>query len=107
MSEFDEASNLGIPEVPVVDLITVRRNSQVDQVTEDDLYAAQYNWRLVKLYRLSPERRKELCILLISLVKKLAPDLVGSDLYNLWVETAADPSSVDRVFSPKVSRSDA
>lgn len=106
MSSFDVTEGVDIPQLEVVDLITERPGSSEEQVTEDDLYWAQYNWRLVKLYRLTPERRKELCTLLISLVKKKAPDLVGSDLYKLWVDTAKDPSSVDRVFSPKIERDD-
>jgi len=101
VAEFDLTGDIDVPELPVVDLITLRRGSSDDQVTEDDIYYAQYNWRLVKLYRLAPDRRKDLCTLLVSLAKKLAPDLRGSDMVRLWAEVVKDPSMVDRVFSPK------
>ena len=101
MSDFSTTNNSGLPQLPAIDLIADRVGSKIEQITESDLYYAQYNWRLVKLYRLTPERRKEICTLLVSLVKKKAPDLVGSDSYKLWVETIKDPASVDLVFSPK------
>lgn len=98
MATFDLLEGLSIPSLPVVDLVTRRPGSKQEQVTADHVYFAQYNWRLGKLYRLDPDRRKELCTLLVSLVKKLAPELKGSDAMQTWEKVAKDPTYPDKVF---------
>lgn len=93
--------SIDVPQLPVVDLITGRQGSTESQVTEDNIYYAQYNWRALKLYRLDPDRRKEICSLLVSLTKKLAPDLVQSDAFSLWEKVAKNPTYIDFVFGAK------
>lgn len=104
MSSFDSTSDLDVPQLPVVDLITRRAGSKEDQVNEGDVYFSQYNWRAVKLYRLEPDRRKEICVLLVSLAKKLAPELRGSEAYQLWEKVAKDPTYPDEIFNGQDSR---
>lgn len=99
MTSFAYSENTQVPQLPVIDLITLRSGSREDQVTESDIYYAQWNWRLVKLYRLEEDRRKELCSLLVSLCKKVAPELKGSDSYSMWEKVAKDPTLPDSVFS--------
>jgi hypothetical protein len=101
VAAFDAVADVDVPQVPIVDLITLRSGSKEDQVTENEIYYAQYNWRLVKLYRLEPDRRKELCTLLVSLTKKLAPDLKGSEAYKLWEKVAKDPQYPDKIFDSR------
>lgn len=101
MASFDSVADLDIPQLPVLDLITLRSGSKEDQVTEGEIYYAQYNWRLVKLYRLEPDRRKQLCTLLVSLTKKLAPDLKGSSAFKLWETVAKDPEYPDKIFDSR------
>jgi hypothetical protein len=101
MASFDAVSDTDVPQLPVVDLITLRSGSKADQVTADELYYAQYNWRVVKLYRLDADRRKELCTLLVSLAKKLAPELKDTDSFKLWEKVAKSPEYPDKVFDSK------
>jgi len=101
VAAFDAVDDLDVPQRPVVDLITLRAGSREDQVTVDEVYYAQYNWRLVKLYRLEPDRRKELCKMLLSLAKKLAPELKDSDAFRLWEKVAKDPEYPDKVFDSR------
>lgn len=104
MKAFDAVAGLDVPQLPVVDLITLRSGSKEDQVTEDEIYYAQYNWRLVKLYRLESDRRKQLCSLLVALTKKLAPDLKTSSAFRLWEKVAKDPEYPDTVFDSDVKQ---
>lgn len=101
MSSLIPDGPIDVPQLPVVDLITGRQGSSESQVTEDNIYYAQYSWRALKIYRLDPERRVELCSLLVSLTKKLAPDLVGSDPYKLWEKVVKNPTYIDFVFGAK------
>jgi len=101
MSSLTPEGSIDVPQLPVVDLITGRPGSKEEQVTENDMYYAQYNWRAVKLFRLDPDRRKDLCTLLTSLTKKLASDLVDSEAYALWSKVAKDPTYIDFVFGAK------
>jgi len=98
MAAFDAVADVDVPQRPVIDLITGRSGSKEDQVTASEIYYSQFNWRLVKLYRLEPDRRKEICTLLVSLTKKLAPELKGSIPYKLWEKVAKDPTYPDKVF---------
>lgn len=104
-------------ELPVVDLITGRKGSSADQVTIGDLYQAQYNWRTVSLYRLDPDRRKELCSLLTKLTENMAHSsprtanvdedeakaaavsLLDSDAFSLWKKVAKDPEYLDAIYN--------
>lgn len=101
MASFDAVPDTDVAQVPVVDLITLRSGSKEDQVTASEIYYAQFNWRIVKLYRLDADRRKDLCTLLVSLTKKLAPELKDSDAFLLWEKVVKSPEYPDKVFDSK------
>lgn len=98
--------DVDVPTLPVVDLITGRVDSSDDDVTSKDLDDSQIRWDFVKLYRLSLDRRKELCALLVRLTKKKAPDLQDSDAYKTWSKVEKDPSWPDRIMSDRDADAD-
>ena len=90
---------IDVPTLPVVDLVTGRRGSSESEVTEQDLYDSQIRWDFISIYRLEPDRRKELCSLLSKLLSK-APGLKGSDAAQLWSRVAKSPEWPDELMSP-------
>lgn len=96
------------PTLPVIDLISGVSGSSESSITEKDMYKCQARWDFVKIYRLDVGRRKDLCKKLVSLTKKLAPGLVGSQALTLWSRVAKDPSWPDQIMSkPEPSSEDA
>lgn len=98
MADFNTKVPSG-DELPVTCLISGDPDDpDGSKITPGHLYYSQYNWRLVKLYRLTPSRRKELCDKLLRLLTKMTPDLEGSDAQKLWRKVSDNPGYPDEVM---------
>ena len=91
--------SIDVPTLPVLDLITGRPGSSDSEVTAADMYGCQVRWDFIKIYRLEPSRRRELCSLRIKMSDKLSPDLKGSESYSLWDKVSKDPDWPDTLMS--------
>jgi len=86
-----------LPTLPVIDLVAARADASEDTLDPQDIWNCQIRWDARKVLNLTPDRRKELCILLVKLSRKMAPDLVGSDAFDMWEKFSKDPEWFEKL----------
>lgn len=87
-----------VPQLSPIELVTLRPGTTEDSVTRLDIFHAQVIWGFDRIHNLDPDRRKELCPLLVKFAKKLAPELEKSDAFRLWAKCVQNPNYPDDVM---------